>query len=694
MCTSMNFKIKKTLYFFVGFLLLTSFYSYSNCEIIYSKNSYLQASPIAQQEILETPNISSEIPIVSDRKLTEDFEKLNFPNQSNNRVKFKTLQYSHIDVSSENFAEAGSIFSGIGKEISLHLLNAGFFGTIFQSLHGYFLQTESNDLPINKTKIDKESEAVDPQKSQSKRFSYFSFTQIIPLITGLIIIFFSVIIFQYSDHKRLSIVLLLLGGFSVRLFTALLNPNLEFWDEQFHALVAKNMMENPFVPMLYKNPVIPYNETSWISGHVWLHKQPLFLWQMAFSMKIFGVNTFALRLPSVIMSTILILFIFRIGQITIGKTAGYYSALFFSLSNFILEISAGAIHTDHNDVAFLFYIGASIWAWVEYESASNSKRKNAFLILIGIFVGCSVLVKWLTGFLVFSGWGLSVLLIKERRTKWVHYKNMLTSMLVAMIIFIPWQIYIINTFPVISKFEFSLNSRHFFEVIENHGGDFFWHFNMMNEIYGIPYFLLLFFLVILIKSITNNIYKISFLTIVVIIYTFFSLAATKMVAFTLPASIILYLAIGVAFEKYLKVLILNPEYFNRKIFHVVYTTILIGVLSGLNLNIEKIQEKHTLWKKDESSLLYQRLRTTPMVKNLSNQYGISKEYIIFNCRQEDNVPIMFFNDIVAAYNKIPSQETCINLKRDGYKIAIFDNGNLPTYIENDSEIKKIYGYWI
>jgi 4-amino-4-deoxy-L-arabinose transferase len=678
----MNFKIKKTLYFFVGFLLLTSFYSYSNCEIIYSKNSYLQASPIAQQEILETPNISSEIPIVSDRKLTEDFEKLNFPNQSNNRVKFKTLQYSHIDVSSENFAEAGSIFSGIGKEISLHLLNAGFFGTIFQSLHGYFLQTESNDLPINK------------KKSQSKRFSYFSFTQIIPLITGLIIIFFSVIIFQYSDHKRLSIVLLLLGGFSVRLFTALLNPNLEFWDEQFHALVAKNMMENPFVPMLYKNPVIPYNETSWISGHVWLHKQPLFLWQMAFSMKIFGVNTFALRLPSVIMSTILILFIFRIGQITIGKTAGYYSALFFSLSNFILEISAGAIHTDHNDVAFLFYIGASIWAWVEYESASNSKRKNAFLILIGIFVGCSVLVKWLTGFLVFSGWGLSVLLIKERRTKWVHYKNMLTSMLVAMIIFIPWQIYIINTFPVISKFEFSLNSRHFFEVIENHGGDFFWHFNMMNEIYGIPYFLLLFFLVILIKSITNNIYKISFLTIVVIIYTFFSLAATKMVAFTLPASIILYLAIGVAFEKYLKVLILNPEYFNRKIFHVVYTTILIGVLSGLNLNIEKIQEKHTLWKKDESSLLYQRLRTTPMVKNLSNQYGISKEYIIFNCRQEDNVPIMFFNDIVAAYNKIPSQETCINLKRDGYKIAIFDNGNLPTYIENDSEIKKIYGYWI
>ena len=112
------------------------------------------------------------------------------------------------------------------------------------------------------------------------------------------------------------------------------------------------------------------------------------------------------------------------------------------------------------------------------------------------------------------------------------------------------------------------------------------------------------------------------------------------------------------------------------------------------MNIEKIQEKHTLWKKDESSLLYQRLRTTPMVKNLSNQYGISKEYIIFNCRQEDNVPIMFFNDIVAAYNKIPSQETCINLKRDGYKIAIFDNGNLPTYIENDSEIKKIYGYWI
>ncbi len=687
----MNFKIKKALYFFVWFLLLTSVYGYSNCEIIYSKNSYLQASPIAHQEILETPNISGEIPITSEKKLTGDCEKFNSPK---NHIKFKPLDYSCNEVNSENFAKAELIFSGIGKEISLHLQNAGFFGTIFQSLHGYFLKTESNDRPINKTKIDKESEAVDSQKSQSKRFSYFSFTQIIPLITGLIIIFLSVIVFQYSDNKRLSIILLLLGGFSVRLFTALLNPNLEFWDEQFHALVAKNMMDNPFVPMLYKNPVLPFNETSWISGHVWLHKQPLFLWQMALSMKIFGVNTFALRLPSVIMSTILILFIFRIGQITIGNTAGYYSALFFSLSNFILEISAGAIHTDHNDVAFLFYIGASIWAWIEYESASNSKRKKTFLILIGVFVGCSVLVKWLTGFLVFSGWGLSVLLIKERRTKWVHYKNILTSLLVAIIIFIPWQIYIINTFPVISKYEFSLNSKHFFDVIENHGGDFLWHFNMMNEIYGIPFFLLLFFLVILIKSITNNIYKISFLTIVVIIYTFFSLAATKMVAFTLPATIILYLAIGVAFEKFLKVLILNPEYFNRKIFHVVYTTILIGVLSGFNLNIEKIQEKHTLWKKDENSMLYQRLRTTPLVKNLSKQYDLGREYIVFNSIEEDKAPIMFFNDIVAAYNQIPSQETCLNLKQKGFKIAIFDNGKLPAYIEKDSEIKKIYGYWI
>ena len=52
------------------------------------------------------------------------------------------------------------------------------------------------------------------------------------------------------------------------------------------------MMEDPFKPMLIKNPLFPYHYGDWWNCHIWVHKQPLFLWQMALSMKIFGVSTF------------------------------------------------------------------------------------------------------------------------------------------------------------------------------------------------------------------------------------------------------------------------------------------------------------------------------------------------------------------------------------------------------------------
>src|SRR5688572_2720311 len=55
------------------------------------------------------------------------------------------------------------------------------------------------------------------------------------------------------------------------------------WDERFHALVAKNMLEHPFKPMLIKDPVMPFNYDNWLMNHVWLHKQPLTMWLIALS---------------------------------------------------------------------------------------------------------------------------------------------------------------------------------------------------------------------------------------------------------------------------------------------------------------------------------------------------------------------------------------------------------------------------
>ncbi|HXO30218.1 MAG TPA: hypothetical protein VOA80_22920, partial [Thermoanaerobaculia bacterium] len=53
---------------------------------------------------------------------------------------------------------------------------------------------------------------------------------------------------------------------------------LHTWDERYHALVAKHLVEHPLVPTLYDHPVLPYDYRDWRSNHVWLHKPPLALW--------------------------------------------------------------------------------------------------------------------------------------------------------------------------------------------------------------------------------------------------------------------------------------------------------------------------------------------------------------------------------------------------------------------------------
>lgn len=101
-------------------------------------------------------------------------------------------------------------------------------------------------------------------------------------------------------------------GIILRFFASYAEPFLHPWDERFHALVSMNMINDPLRPMLHANPLLPYSSTEWCCTHVWLHKLPLFLWQMALSMKLFAVSEIALRLPSVLQGSLMILLIYRL----------------------------------------------------------------------------------------------------------------------------------------------------------------------------------------------------------------------------------------------------------------------------------------------------------------------------------------------------------------------------------------------
>ena len=85
------------------------------------------------------------------------------------------------------------------------------------------------------------------------------------------------------------IALILLTAFLIRMDAAFMR-SLHPWDERFHVLVAKNLLDHPLTPTLYRVPALDYDARDWTANHVWLHKPPGALWLMAGSMGIFGVH--------------------------------------------------------------------------------------------------------------------------------------------------------------------------------------------------------------------------------------------------------------------------------------------------------------------------------------------------------------------------------------------------------------------
>ncbi|MBL4592573.1 MAG: glycosyltransferase family 39 protein [Flavobacteriales bacterium] len=516
-------------------------------------------------------------------------------------------------------------------------------------------------------------------------FGFFEIAQIVPLIVSSLFLIASIIIYNKS---KLSITLLFIGTLGLGYFIANLDPFLILWDEQYHALVAKNLVINPLKPTLFPEPLLTFSYKNWTENHIWLHKQPLFLWQMALSIKLFGLNEIAVRIPSILMHAILPIFIYRIGFIVLNKRTAFFGALFFATAYFPLELVAGRYSTDHNDIAFLFYLIGSFWSWFEYK---NSK-KYYWLILTGLFSGGAVLNKWLMGLLIYIVWIVSKFIGDSKNRFFIKsYFPIIYTGILSLVVFIPWQIYTRINFPKESSYEASLNIKHFSEPIEGHYGNLWFYFtNGFNTLYGsgvIMPFVLLFGIVFMIYKIRNKEYKIGIITTIIVVYSVFTLAETKMIAFPLIITPFTYLGIGALLDSLLSIT-------KKKVSIPIVTTIL-SILIPLSisyaaLNLKRIQNYHTMRNPYDNHNRVRELIEMKFIDSLI-EMKLDQDYVIFNSciTVNGNIPIMFYTNHTA-YSFIPSVSQIREIKNVGKKVAVINLGNLPKYILYDKDIKILH----
>lgn len=454
-----------------------------------------------------------------------------------------------------------------------------------------------------------------------------------------------------------------------------LDPYLHEWDERFHALVARNLMEDPWIPYLRKNPLVPFDANSWCCNSVWLHKQPLFLWQSAISMKLFGVSEFTLRLPSVFLGTFIVLLVYRIARLlgTSWYTA-LLAALLMAFNYYQLELISGAIGMDHNDISFAFYILASIWSYLEYRTS----KKIGFALLAGVFSGAAILNKWLVGLLVFLPWGIQTLytILKNKNLKgcWPFLLGFLGMVVVAL----PWQLYILYRFPDLARYEFAYNSRHIWEALEGHVGE--WHFYLLKspEYLGRAGTILLGWG--LFVSFRSNAlhaeFRNSLLLMIAAVLVFFSFVAqTKMPSYVFIAVPMAVIFIGIGLQSLLK-------YLNYPLLKILFIALVL--LDAWKPWWSYKQRVHQPERE-------RKIANTQIYKNLLTQLPPGYSTVV-NVNQFEDVELMFYQPQLNAYQWwIDTNELAI-LQVKGIKLAAFRNRGgyqLPPAYERYPEL-----YWI
>jgi 4-amino-4-deoxy-L-arabinose transferase len=475
--------------------------------------------------------------------------------------------------------------------------------------------------------------------------------------------------------------LLFLSACSLAAAFALFSPFLYTWDEQYHALVAKHAAMNPLQPKLYLSNQGNMPQLDWSNSIIWLHKQPLFTWQMALSIKLFGANVFAVRLPAILMHGILTLVVYRSGKLIFNKKTGLIGALIVMHSSYLLGLLSGRIGTDHNDYVFLVYITLSFWAFFEWRNSSD----KSWLKWIGIFVGCAVLTKWLVGFLVFFGWGIILIVEFWKKKDLTQFWAIMRSLAFAIGVFLPWQIYTFLRFPEIAKSEMHYNSLHFLDPVEGHDGNWFFHFEQVPSLYFLTPFLLLCLSLGIFFMLKRKIdwSKVTFLLAsIFMIYVFFTIAQTKMPSFTIPAIPLVSLVIAYGIGE---LMAMFKNRFSLQIGTVVATTILIITMLKPLLVLDEygfIPETDNFNRRE----IY-----TKQLHFIKSKDTATDDRIIFGCKViSSSAPSwMFFNDDFAYYD-YPTKENLKGLLDKGYEVILLDwNQSVPKELLDDKRAKIV-----
>jgi len=138
-------------------------------------------------------------------------------------------------------------------------------------------------------------------------------------------------------------------------------------------------------------------------GSITVDKPPASLWVMGLSIRLFGLNSWALLVPQALMGVATVALVVAAVRRTVGRPG---PGLLAGLAMALTPVAASMFRFDNPDALLVLLLTAAGYAVVR---AFDSPRAMRWLVLAGVLLGSGFLTKMLQAFLVLPGFALAYL---------------------------------------------------------------------------------------------------------------------------------------------------------------------------------------------------------------------------------------------------------------------------------------------
>jgi 4-amino-4-deoxy-L-arabinose transferase-like glycosyltransferase len=193
------------------------------------------------------------------------------------------------------------------------------------------------------------------------------------------------------------------------LFVTIMGP-----DAALYASIAKHMVEHNNFTDLF------------VEGKDWLDKPHFPFWITAISFKLFGINTWAYKLPGVLFILMAARYTYKLARTLYSDEVGWWAAIFLLTAQHILICTM--------DVRAEPYLTGLIIASVYYFHRSLEQKWFLPLLTASIFAACAVMTKGIFALIPIGGGVAAELLIKKNWKMVFNYRWIVAVVLVLLFI--------------------------------------------------------------------------------------------------------------------------------------------------------------------------------------------------------------------------------------------------------------------